>query len=99
MPSGKHHYTITGKVLPIHELIGLSVSVKESKDAKKLGISGMIVDETQRTFVIENANGNEIILPKNESIFEFTLGDELVSLKGKTLLYTPVERLKAQWGN
>lgn len=86
-------YAITGERLSIHELIGLNVSVKQSKDSNKKGIAGMIVDETQRTFVIETNTGEKIV-PKNESIFSFELGNENVTLNGNTLLYTPIERLK-----
>lgn len=93
-------YSISGKVLPFHELIGLNVRVQESKDAAKNGLQGVIVDETQRTFTIELNNGMEKIVPKNESTFAFDLGnDELVELNGNSILYTPIERLKALWGN
>ncbi len=86
-------YAITGERLSIHELIGLDVNVVQSKDSNKKGIRGTIVDETQRTFVIETINGEKTV-PKNESVFSFELGDESVSLNGATLLYTPIERLK-----
>ncbi len=86
-------YAITGERLSIHELIGLNVLVTQSKDANKKGIAGTIVDETQRTFVIETANGEKIV-PKNESVFAFELGTENVTLKGSDLLYTSIERLK-----
>lgn len=86
-------YTISGERLSIHELIGLNVNVVQSKDSNKKGINGLIVDETQRTFVIETSNGEKTV-PKNESVFSFELGNENVSLNGNSLLYTPIERLK-----
>ncbi len=94
------NYSISGKVLPFHELIGLNVLVKASNDVAKKGMNGLIVDETQRTFTLQLNNGMEKIVPKNESTFAFDLGnEEIVELNGNELLYTPVERLKALWGN
>ncbi|QQR92963.1 MAG: ribonuclease P protein subunit [Candidatus Iainarchaeum archaeon] len=93
-------YSISGKVLPFHEMIGLNVRVSGSKDTQKQAMQGKIVDETQRTFVIETPNGMEKTIPKNESTFTFDLTQgEAIEVEGKDILYTPVERLKAKWGN
>ncbi len=92
-------YSISGKVLPFHELVGLRVLVKESTDSQRKGLNGKIVDETQRTFTIETPHGEKTI-PKAECTFQFDLGqNELIEIEGKEILYTPVERLKALWGN
>ncbi len=88
-----NHYTITRENLPIHEIMGLQVQVVRSTDPKKKGIKGIIVDETQRTLVIETRN-EEKILPKNESTFAFDLNGELVELDGEELMGNPIERLK-----
>lgn len=88
-----NHYTLTGERLSIHELIGLSARVNMSKDAGKNGVFGMVVDETQRTIVIETSNG-EKILPKNENTFVFDLNGELVEIDGNELIGNPIERLK-----
>ena len=87
------HYTITREVLPIHELIGLSVNVTESKDASKKGIAGMVVNETQRMLTIETHAGEKKV-PKNESIFVFDLNGEQVALEGNEIMGNPIERLK-----
>ncbi len=87
------HYTISRESLPAHEMMGLPVRVTASRDAGKKNVEGIIVDETQRTFSIETRNGVKTI-PKNETMFTFTLGNEEVTLRGKDLLYTPIERLK-----
>lgn len=87
------HYTLNREVLPIHELIGLNVKVVESVDASKQGLTGKIVDETQRTFVIESSN-TEKVLPKNESTFAFDLDGEIVEIEGNELVGNPIERLK-----
>lgn len=88
-----NHYTLNREVLPIHELIGLSVRVSMSKDAGKSGVFGMVVDETQRTFTIETKTG-EKVLPKNENTFVFDLNGENVELSGNELIGNPIERLK-----
>lgn len=88
-----NHYTLTGERLSIHELIGLSVRVVESVDASKKGLAGKIVDETQRTIVIE-MNNMEKKLPKNESTFAFDLNGEIVEIEGNELVGNPIERLK-----
>jgi ribonuclease P protein subunit POP4 len=88
-----NHYTITKESLPIHELIGLDVEIVQSTDPAKKGVRGKIVNETQRTFIVETKNGEKTI-PKNESIFQFSLDRETVEANGKDLRYTPIERLK-----
>ncbi len=86
-------YTINAERLPIHELIGLSLSVIESTDAGKKGIHGMIVNETQRMFTIETKTGEKNI-PKHESTFVFDVNGENVTLEGNELMGNPIERLK-----
>lgn len=87
------NYTITRENLPIHELIGLDVSVVTSTDSNKKGLSGRIVDETQRTFTIETRMGEKTV-PKHESTFAFVLGSETIMIEGTELQSNPIERLK-----
>ena len=87
------NYTITRENLPIHELIGLDVSVVTSTDSNKKGLSGRIVDETQRTFTIETLKGDKTV-PKHESTFAFVLGSETIMIEGTELQSNPIERLK-----
>ncbi|MBM3281831.1 MAG: ribonuclease P protein subunit [Candidatus Diapherotrites archaeon] len=88
-----NHYTLNREVLPIHELIGLTMRVVESVDASKKGLIGKIINETQRTFVID-MNNMEKTLPKNESTFAFDLDGEVVEIEGSELVGNPIERLK-----
>ena len=37
-----------------HELIGLEAKVAEASNPSQIGISGRIIDETMKTFQIEN---------------------------------------------
>ena len=88
-----NHYTLNTESLPIHELIGLTTRVVESVDASKKGLFGKMVDETQRTIVID-MNNTEKKLPKNESTFAFDLDGEIVEIEGRELAGNPIERLK-----
>lgn len=87
------HYTITRENLPMHELAGLPLRVTQSHDTAKVGIEGMVVDETARTFIVETPAGEKTV-PKNESVFTFTLNDEQVEIAGKDILSSSIERLK-----
>lgn len=86
-------YTITKERLPVHELIGLNVNVIVSTDSNKKGISGKIIDESQRMFTIETRNGTKMV-PKHESVFAFELGSETIEINGDELRQNPIERLK-----
>jgi len=93
-------YEITAQNLKQHELIGLSVLVKESTDPKRKGTKGVVVDETQNTFVLkghagkEKVEGEKIVVPKAECVFEFDLKGEKVVFDGKELLKRPEDRIK-----
>lgn len=87
------HYSITKESLPVHELNGLNVRVTQSADSAKIGMQGLIVNETARTFVVETLHG-EKVLPKTESTFTFDLNGEMVEIRGKDILSSPIERLK-----
>ena len=56
------------KTLAREELIGLHVKVKECKDPGWLGKSGLIVDETKNTFLIEIKNKKKKITKKSCNI-------------------------------
>ena len=98
MIKGKN-YEITKENLLGHEMIGLKVKVINSTDDGKKGKEGVIVNETQNTFVILSTAPKakeEIVLPKHECEFEFDLGNEKVKINGKDVLRRPEERVK-EW--
>lgn len=72
---------------------GLEVKVTESFDPQKKGITGIVLEETQNTFVLGTKEGKKIV-PKKECEFEFTLGEEKVMVKGKEILKRPEDRVK-----
>ncbi len=85
-------YEITKENILGHELIGLEVKVIQSTDPKRIGVKGIVVDETQNTFIINN--GKEQSLPKKECEFEFDLNGEKVIIKGKEILRRSEDRTK-----
>ncbi|MDD5502078.1 MAG: ribonuclease P protein component 1 [Candidatus Thermoplasmatota archaeon] len=84
----------TAKNLVCHELIGLNVRIKESKDKKLNGLEGRIVDETMKMFVFESG-GKEIEIPKDRCVWEFTLPDGTkAEVDGSILVHRPEDRTK-----
>ncbi len=79
-----------------HELIGLPVTVSTTTDPNKEDIRGRVVDETRNTLVIETGE-REKTIPKNETVFRFTLEDEdgepVVEIDGTLLVGRPEERI------
>jgi len=76
-----------------HELIGLSVIVAESTDNGLVGISGMIVDETRNTFLVETERGLKRI-PKSKTSLTFTLQNgQKVKVSGSILISQPENRI------
>jgi ribonuclease P protein subunit POP4 len=86
------NYEITKDNLLNHELIGLKVEVINSLDKNKIGINGMVIDETKNTLIVLVKNEKKV-LPKNECDFLFDIGEKVV-LNGKKILKRPEERLK-----
>jgi ribonuclease P protein subunit POP4 len=75
------------------ELIGLKVKIKECKDMSWTGKSGLIVDETKNTFLIQIENQKKTIA-KNIATFEFEYEDKKVILDGSKISYRPEDRIK-----
>ena len=90
-------YCITKENIMAHEMIGLEVKIVQSSDASRL-VSGLVVDETKNTFTIESS-GKQVIAPKAECTFEFTLGNEQAVVLGSKILYAPEQRVRALWRN
>jgi ribonuclease P protein subunit POP4 len=76
------------------EYIGLEVEVIDSSSPERIGISGIVIDETKNTFKIEKKNGKEVVIPKKGTKFLFKRGKETFLVEGSKILYSPEERLK-----
>lgn len=81
-----------------HELIGLEVEVFNSTNKSLIGINGKIIDETKKTLKLETDKDEEKLIPKNVSIFHFTLPDgSRVEIDGKILVNRPEDRIKKRY--
>ncbi len=81
------------KTLAREELIGLHVKIKECKDPVWMGKSGLVIDETKNTFLIEIKNEKKMIA-KKAATFEFDYGGKKITLDGSKIAYRPEDRIK-----
>lgn len=85
---------ITPQNLVRHELIGLEVEIKESKNPSQVGLKGRVISETYSTLEIETKKGEKVI-PKDITIFIFKLPNGTkVQVDGKVLIGRPEDRIK-----
>jgi len=85
---------ITAQNLRMHELIGLRARVAKSLSLPYQGISGVVLDETKNTIVLE-AQGRQRRIPKRGCVFLFTLSSgEKAELDGNRIAYRPFDRPK-----
>jgi ribonuclease P protein subunit POP4 len=77
-----------------NELIGLNAKVTKSTNRDSMGISGRVIDETRNTLVIRQ-NNNDKVVPKETTIFQFTLSDgSVVEIEGNAIIGRPEDRVK-----
>ncbi len=78
-----------------HELIGLYIRVLEHTDPSLVGLTGRIVDETQKTLLIETETGRRKRVYKEHGVYEIVLPrGEKVIIRGFEILGRPEDRLK-----
>ncbi|MAG21997.1 MAG: ribonuclease P protein component 1 [Candidatus Diapherotrites archaeon] len=95
MLEGKN-YRITKENITAHELIGLKAKVVGGTEKSRIGLKGLIVDETKNLICLEA--GKELRrVPKVESVFEIVIGNEKVEVDGKKILARPEDRTKFAW--
>ena len=75
------------------ELIGKIVKIKDCRDPNWIGKTGIIIDETKNTFLIEIKNQQRRIA-KNIATFEFKHQEEKIIVEGSQLTYKPENRIK-----
>ncbi len=86
---------ITPSNILCHELIGLKVRVQQYTDPGLVGLTGVVVDETLKTLVIERPDGKKVRIFKANSVLVFKIpGDIEVSVMGIDLMGRPWDRLK-----
>ncbi len=84
---------ITKKNVMQQELIGLSATVVQSKNAANVGISGKIINETQKTLVIRDKE-NKRVFKSNITIDVVLPSGETARVEGKDIAKRPWERIK-----
>lgn len=75
------------------ELIGRMVTIIECMDPSWKNQSGIIIDETKHTFLIEIGKKQKRIA-KQIATFAFEYHNKVIIVKGKQLVYRPEERIK-----
>jgi ribonuclease P protein subunit POP4 len=77
-----------------NELIGLNARVAKSTNRDSVGILGKVIDETRNTLVIRQNNSDKIV-PKETTIFQFTLPNgSVVEVEGNAIMGRPEDRVK-----
>ena len=77
----------------IEEFIGKRIKVIKSTSKELTGKEGKVIDETMKTFIIEEKKGEKKTIPKKEAVFMIN-GKKI---PGNELVYRPVERIKKNW--
>ena len=75
------------------EFIGRHVEIKECTDPTFVNVSGIIIDETKNTFLIETEDKQKRIA-KNTATFGFEYKGKKIIIKGSRLIYRPEDRTK-----
>jgi ribonuclease P protein subunit POP4 len=75
------------------ELIGRLVSIIECTDPTWINQSGLIIDETKHTFLIETEKKQKRIA-KQTATFAFEYNGKKTIVKGTRLAHRPEERIK-----
>ncbi len=75
------------------ELIGRKVTVIECTDPSWMNLTGLIIDETKHTFLIET-NKKQKRIAKQTAMFAFEYHGKKIIVKGSQLVYRPEERIK-----
>jgi ribonuclease P protein subunit POP4 len=75
------------------ELIGRTVTIIECTDPSWVNQSGLIIDETQHTFLIETEKKQKRIA-KQTATFAIEYHGKKIIVKGTRLIYRPEDRIK-----
>lgn len=74
-------------------LIGLEVEITEAVCKGYIGLKGRIIDETKKTFLLENDRTRRV--PKKDVKFRFITSDgRRIEVCGSMLMHRPEDRIK-----
>ena len=74
--------------------ISRTLHITNSSDPTLEGVSGLILNETKKTILIES-EGKDLLLAKN--IIHFTLDDNGVEIDGKLVSQRPEDRINKKY--
>jgi len=75
------------------EFIGKQVIISDCSDPSLIDITGVIVDETKNTFIID-VNGQLKCVAKNIAEFSIKKHNTLIKVKGSRISFRPEDRIK-----
>jgi len=75
------------------EFIGKAVTIKACSDPAWIGVTGLILDETKHTFLL-NVGNQQKRIAKESAIFEFIQEKERIVVDGARISYRPEDRIK-----
>ena len=75
------------------ELIGRPVTITTCTDPTWANITGVIVDETKNTFLIETKHGCKRVA-KHAATFTFDINGTPTSVEGSQVAFRPEDRIK-----
>ncbi len=78
-----------------HEFIGMECAVMSAKNANQAGIKGKIVDETMKNIII--MADEKKIIPKKGTVFQLSVGNKKIELKGDFIIGRPEDRIKRKF--
>jgi ribonuclease P protein subunit POP4 len=76
------------------EFIGLHAKVVKSGSKERIGISGLVIDETKNLLVIERKDGRIVKVPKADTLFRFVKDRKPFDIDGSRICFRPEDRPK-----
>lgn len=73
--------------------LGKQIKVLCSGDSTKIGLKGIVQDETKNMFLIKTKKGIKKI-PKEDNIFEIEIEEKMKEIKGNDICYILADRIK-----
>ncbi len=86
-------FVYNNRNIVLHELIGLRVRVVSCFDHRQKGLTGLVVDETKNTLVLETRAGTKRVVKKTAT-FRFYAGKSSYVVDGIEINYRPFERIE-----
>lgn len=75
------------------ELIGKTITVVESTNAKNKGMNGKIIDETKNMITLQTKNGTKKLI-KNTITIQMKYNNKTYQINGKLLINRAEDRIK-----